>query len=47
VLFASDHPFLPMERALAAARQLPLESEAMNDFLGDAAARILEGRAGG
>ena len=25
VLFASDHPFLPMERALAAARALPVE----------------------
>jgi predicted TIM-barrel fold metal-dependent hydrolase len=47
VLFASDHPFLPMERALAAARQLPLAAEAMNDFLGDSAARILERRAGG
>ena len=29
VLFASDHPFLPMERALAAARALPLSDEAM------------------
>ena len=27
VLFASDHPFLPMERALAAARALPLDEE--------------------
>ena len=30
VLFASDHPFLPMERALAAARALPLDEEAMD-----------------
>src|ERR1700722_7505100 len=41
--FASDHPFLPMHKALDAARQLPLGPEAMNDFLGDAAARILGG----
>ncbi|HEX4244336.1 MAG TPA: amidohydrolase family protein [Acidimicrobiales bacterium] len=46
VLFASDHPFLPMDKALDAARQLPLGPEAMSDFLGDAAARILGGRAG-
>jgi uncharacterized protein len=43
VLFASDHPFLPMERALAAARALPLDADAMDDFLGAAAARILDG----
>jgi hypothetical protein len=42
VLFASDHPFLPLERALEAARALPLEEEAMGEFLGGAAARILE-----
>jgi hypothetical protein len=47
VLFASDHPFLPMERALAAARDLPLDHEAMADFLGGAAARILEKPPGG
>jgi len=40
VLFASDHPFLPMERALQAARALPLEGAAMDEFLGGAAARI-------
>ena len=28
VLFASDHPFLPMERAVAAARDLPLSDAA-------------------
>ena len=33
VLFASDHPFLPMERALDAARALPLGDDAMDDFL--------------
>jgi predicted TIM-barrel fold metal-dependent hydrolase len=42
VLFASDHPFLPMERALVAARALPLTDEAMSEFLGDAAARIFD-----
>jgi len=42
VLFASDHPFLPMERALAAARALPLGEDAMHDFLGGTAARLLD-----
>ena len=40
VLFASDHPFLPMERALAAARALPLDDESMDAFLGAAAERL-------
>ncbi|MGA8724235.1 MAG: amidohydrolase family protein [Acidimicrobiales bacterium] len=40
VLFASDHPFLPMERALEAARALPLAEDALAEFLGDAAGRI-------
>jgi uncharacterized protein len=43
VLFASDHPFLPMERALDAARALPLDEQSMNEFLGGTAARLLEG----
>ena len=34
VLFASDHPFLPMERAAAAARDLPLSDAAAQAFLG-------------
>jgi uncharacterized protein len=42
VLFASDHPFLPMERALTAARTLPLSDDARDDFLGAAAARIFD-----
>ncbi|MGH9078526.1 MAG: amidohydrolase family protein, partial [Acidimicrobiales bacterium] len=42
VLFASDHPFLPLERALEAARALPLGDEAMSEFLGGSAARLLE-----
>ncbi len=42
VLFASDHPFLPLERALAAARALPLNGEAMEAFLGGAAERLFQ-----
>ncbi len=41
VLYASDHPFLPMERAVAAARDLPLSDAAAQAFLGGAAARLL------
>ncbi|HWF17239.1 MAG TPA: amidohydrolase family protein [Acidimicrobiales bacterium] len=42
VLYASDHPFLPMERALAAARDLPLSDEAAEAYLGGTAARLLK-----
>jgi uncharacterized protein len=41
VLFASDHPFLPMERAVAAARDLPLSDGAAAAYLGGTAARLL------
>jgi predicted TIM-barrel fold metal-dependent hydrolase len=41
VWFASDHPVIPAARALDAARRLPLPEEAMAEFLGDAAARVL------
>ena len=41
VLFASDHPFLPMERAVAAARALPLSAEAADAFCGGTATRLL------
>ncbi len=41
-MFASDHPFLPLERALPAARQPSLPAEALDDFLGNAAARVLK-----
>jgi len=44
VLFASDHPVLPVAKALAAARKLPLSDEAMALFLGDAAHRLLTAR---
>ena len=41
LLFASDHPFLPMERATAAARDLPLTPDAMEAFMGGTALRLL------
>ncbi len=41
VLFGSDHPFLPMERAVTAARDLPLTEQAADAFLGGTAARLL------
>ena len=41
VLFASDHPFLPLQRALEAARALPGE-DAMGEFLGGTAERLLD-----
>ena len=41
VLFASDHPFLPMDRAVAAARDLPLSDAAAQAYLGGTAARLL------
>jgi uncharacterized protein len=41
MLFASDHPFLSMERATESARALPLEPAAMRDFMGDTALRLL------
>ena len=41
VLYASDHPFLPMKRAVAAARDLPLSDAAAHAFLGGTAARLL------
>jgi predicted TIM-barrel fold metal-dependent hydrolase len=42
VLFASDHPFLPMERAIGAGRDLPLSEEAAAAYLGGTAARLLK-----
>lgn len=42
VLYASDHPFLPMERAVKAARELPLSKEAAEAYLGGTAARLLK-----
>ena len=41
VLFASDHPVIPAQKALDAARALPLSEEGMAQYLGGAAARLL------
>jgi predicted TIM-barrel fold metal-dependent hydrolase len=41
VWFASDHPVLPLGKALDAARRLPLADEAMDEFLGASALRVL------
>ena len=41
VWFASDHPVLPVSKALEAARALPLSEESMAEFLGASAARVL------
>ena len=41
VWFASDHPVLPVKKALDAARALPLSEEAMTEYLGASAARVL------
>jgi hypothetical protein len=43
VLFASDHPFFAMGRALRAARALPLDAESMAAYLGGTAGRLLTG----
>jgi uncharacterized protein len=42
VLFASDHPVIPAQKALDAARALPLSEEGMAEFLGGAARRLLQ-----
>ncbi len=44
VLFGSDHPFLPLPRAIAEARALPLSAGAMDAFLGGTASRLLGAR---
>jgi uncharacterized protein len=41
VLYASDHPFLPMERAVTAARALPLSPAAMDAYMGGTAEKLL------
>jgi predicted TIM-barrel fold metal-dependent hydrolase len=40
ILFASDHPVIPLARALKAAREVPLDDDARAAFLGNAARRI-------
>jgi predicted TIM-barrel fold metal-dependent hydrolase len=47
VMFATDYPVLSIERAIAEARQLPLSERALNEYLGDALRRILDGKASG
>jgi uncharacterized protein len=42
VLFATDWPWLPMDRALEAARKLPLSEASMDLFLGGTAERLLK-----
>ena len=42
VLYASDHPLLPMGRAVAAARELPLSDAAAEAYLGGTAASLLK-----
>ena len=44
VWFASDHPVIPAQKALDAARALPLSEEGMALFLGDAAHAALTAR---
>lgn len=42
VLFGSDHPGIPLQRAIDEARRLPIDDTAKSEFLGDALCRILE-----
>jgi hypothetical protein len=44
VWWASDHPVIPAQKALDAARALPLSDEGMALFLGDAAHAVLTAR---
>lgn len=41
VLFASDHPGIPMTKAIAAARELPLSDDALDQYLGGALGQVL------
>lgn len=41
VLFASDHPGIPLPKAMAEARKLPLGDEALDELLGTALCRVL------
>jgi predicted TIM-barrel fold metal-dependent hydrolase len=46
VLWGSDEPWFPMRRSLAEARDLPLDDDARDLFLGGTARRLLDRRAG-
>jgi predicted TIM-barrel fold metal-dependent hydrolase len=41
VLYASDHPGIPMSKAIAAARELPLRDDALDQYLGDGLCQVL------
>ena len=41
VLWGSDEPWFPMRRSLAEARALPLDADALAQFLGGTARRLL------
>ena len=41
VLWGSDEPWFPMRRSLAEAKALPLDDDAMAQFLGGTARRLL------
>jgi predicted TIM-barrel fold metal-dependent hydrolase len=45
LIFASDEPLLPMARALADAKSLPIGAEALANFLGGNAERVFRGLA--
>ena len=42
VIWGSDEPWFPMRRSLAEARDLPLDDDAMKQFLGGTARRLLD-----
>lgn len=44
LIWASDHPVIPAQKALDAARKLPLSTDGMTEFLGAAAQRVLTRR---
>ncbi|MEO7430249.1 MAG: amidohydrolase family protein, partial [Acidimicrobiales bacterium] len=44
LIWASDHPVIPAQKALDAARKLPLSQEGMTEVLGAAAQRVLTRR---
>jgi predicted TIM-barrel fold metal-dependent hydrolase len=46
VLWGSDEPWFPMRRSLAEAQTLPLDDDAMAQFLGGTARRLLGPAAG-
>jgi predicted TIM-barrel fold metal-dependent hydrolase len=41
VLFASDHPGIPLPKAMEAARQLPISDDALEQYLGTALGEVL------